>query len=91
MAWQSFLRNARRTRRYRRGKLKQSLCGDAGAHPGPRKAAFSYTCQVIQNVDDGMSLQAIGGTRCAAAEKDLRKLPDLALHDIETNHPKPQI
>jgi hypothetical protein len=74
--------------RYLREKLKESLCGDAGAHADLRKAAFSYTCQAIQNLDESMSLQAIGSTMRAAAEKDLRKLPDLGLHYAETVHPQ---
>ena len=44
-----------------------------------RKAAFSNVCIAIETLDDEMSLEAISSFMRAAAEKDLKKLPDLLL------------
>lgn len=73
--------------RYLRDELRKQLCGDEGPEPELRKATFSNTCSALDTLDDGMSLEAIGSYLRAAAEKDLRKLPDLGLAYAEQRVP----
>jgi hypothetical protein len=65
--------------RYLRGKLKMELCDGMDDQAELRKAAFSNICTALTSLDDDMSLEAIGSFLRAAAERDLRKLPDLSL------------
>jgi hypothetical protein len=58
---------------YLRKQLKNDLCH------GEQKALFSNVCDALENLEDARSLQAIGSYLRAAAEKDLQKLPDVAL------------
>jgi len=75
--------------RYLRDELKKQLCegDDKDDSVRVRKAAFSNVCLALETLDDGMSLEAIGSYIRAAAEKDLRKLPDIALDYIEQAKP----
>jgi hypothetical protein len=74
--------------RYLRIKLKSELCDRQDQYAQVRKAIFSNVCVALGSLDDGMSLEAIGVYLRAAAEKDLRKLPDLSLAYLEQRQPQ---
>jgi hypothetical protein len=73
--------------RYLRKTLKNDLCEASGDEGALRKAVFRNVCAALDSLDNGMSLEAIGAYLRAAAEKDLRKLPDLALAYLEHLEP----
>jgi hypothetical protein len=84
-------RAQQQTLRYLRKQLTSHLCNGDGSNGAKsatsekqeslalRKAVFENVCSALGDLDDGTSLAAIGTTLRAAAERDLRKLPDLGL------------
>jgi hypothetical protein len=61
--------------RYLRRQLQARLCE---ASPDAR-AFFSHVCLALDTLEDGASLQGVGAYLRAAADADLRQLPDVAL------------
>jgi hypothetical protein len=62
--------------RYLRTQLKQDLCESDG---GAKRPFFGNVCDALDALKDDASLQSIGSYMRAAAEKDLQKLPDVAM------------
>jgi hypothetical protein len=60
--------------RYLRGQLKKELCDS-----DETKAFFKNVCAALDTLDDNASIAAIGSYLRAAAERDLRRLPDVSL------------
>lgn len=73
--------------RYLRERLKKDLCEGKGDDAALRRELFSNVCAALGSLEKGMSLEAIGSYLRAAAEKDLKKLPDLGLAYLEHSQP----
>ncbi|MCA9618336.1 MAG: hypothetical protein KC731_04925 [Myxococcales bacterium] len=67
---------------YLRKQLREKLCA-ANARP-----FFEHTCDALDGLDEAMSLEGIATYVRAAAEEDLRRLPDVVLAWLGDRYPQ---